>query len=40
MTEFITKHGDGVKEVAFNVKDATGIFNKAKSRGANVLIEP
>lgn len=40
MTEFISKHGDGVKEVAFNVKDAKGIFNKAKTRGANVLVEP
>ena len=28
------KHGDGVKDVAFTVDDAAGIFKKAVSRGA------
>lgn len=32
--EHIARHGDGVKDVAFHVDDATGIFNKAVSRGA------
>jgi 4-hydroxyphenylpyruvate dioxygenase len=35
--EFAThhaKHGDGVKDVAFTVDDAAGIFRKAVSRGA------
>ena len=32
--EHITRHGDGVKDVAFHVDDAAGIYNKAVSRGA------
>jgi len=29
-----SKHGDGVKDVAFLVDDAAGIYDKAVSRGA------
>jgi len=32
--QHLTKHGDGVKDVAFTVDDSAGIFNKAVSRGA------
>jgi 4-hydroxyphenylpyruvate dioxygenase-like putative hemolysin len=31
------RHGDGIKDVAFHVDDATGIFNKAVSRGAKAV---
>jgi len=34
------KHGDGVRDVAFHVDDATGIYNKAVSRGAKGISEP
>ena len=34
------KHGDGVKDVAFLVDDAAGIYNKAVSRGAKGVKEP
>jgi len=34
------RHGDGVRDVAFHVDDATGIFNKAVSRGAKAVQEP
>lgn len=34
------KHGDGVKDVAFTVDDAAGIYNKAVSRGAEGVREP
>jgi len=34
------KHGDGVKDVAFTVDDATGIYEKAVSRGATGVMEP
>lgn len=40
VTKFLSIHGDGVKEVAFNVRDATGIYNKAKERGAHTLLDP
>jgi len=39
-TEFLDKHGDGVKDVAFCVDDAAGIYNKAVSRGAKSIMEP
>ena len=35
-----SKHGDGVKDVAFLVDDAAGIFEKAVSRGAIAVTEP
>ena len=34
------KHGDGVKDVAFTVDDAAGIFEKAVKRGATAVQEP
>ena len=34
------KHGDGVKDVAFTVDDAKGIFSKAVERGAIPVREP
>ena len=34
------KHGDGVKDVAFTVDDAAGIYNKAVGRGATGVREP
>ena len=43
MLEFSThnaKYGDGVRDIAFTVYDATGIYNKAVSREATSLAEP
>jgi len=34
------RHGDGVRDVAFHVDDAAGIYNKAVSRGAKSVSEP
>lgn len=34
MHDFISTHGDFVRDVAFQVDDVTGIYNKATSRGA------
>lgn len=34
------KHGDGVRDVAFLVDDARGIYNKAVQRGAKGIREP
>jgi 4-hydroxyphenylpyruvate dioxygenase len=34
------RHGDGVKDVAFTVDDAAGIYNKAVERGAKRVMEP
>jgi len=39
-SEHHSKHGDGVKDVAFTVDDAAGIYNKAVSRGATSVREP
>lgn len=39
-TEHHGKHGDGVRDVAFTVDDATGIYNKAVQRGATSVAEP
>ena len=36
----LERHGDGVKDVAFLVDDATGIYNKAVKRGAKGIKEP
>lgn len=36
----LTKHGEGVRDVAFTVDDAAGIFKKAVSRGAKPVREP
>jgi len=39
-TAHLGKHGDGVRDVAFRVDDATGIYNKAVQRGATSVAEP
>lgn len=36
----LAKHGDGVKDVAFTVDDAAGIYGKAVERGATSVMEP
>lgn len=36
----LEKHGDGVKDVAFLVDDARGIYEKAVKRGAKSVREP
>jgi len=38
--EHIKVHGDGVRDVAFSVDDATGIWKKAVERGAVSIKEP
>merc|ERR1712113_293799 len=38
--EHVKVHGDGVKDVAFHVDDAKGIYEKAVSRGAKGVLEP
>lgn len=40
MNDHIAKHGDGVRDVAFTVDDATGIFEKAVKRGAKPVQQP
>lgn len=40
MGEHLIQHGDGVKDVAFLVEDARGIFAKAVERGAKPVREP
>ncbi|CAG5120586.1 unnamed protein product, partial [Candidula unifasciata] len=37
MAKHLTKHGDGVKDVAFEVEDLDAIVKKARSRGATVV---
>ena len=39
-SEHIKVHGDGVKDIAFQVEDADAAFNEAVKRGAKVAIEP
>ncbi len=38
--EHIRTHGDGVRDIAFQVEDADHAFNEAIKRGAEVAIEP
>jgi 4-hydroxyphenylpyruvate dioxygenase len=40
MNDHISKHGDGVKDVAFLVDDVKLIYDKAISRGAKSVLEP
>jgi 4-hydroxyphenylpyruvate dioxygenase len=40
MSEHIRLHGDGVKDVAFRVKDADAAFAETVERGAEIAIEP
>lgn len=42
-TEFnkeIERHGDGIKDVAFHVDNAAGIYEKAVARGAKSVRAP
>jgi 4-hydroxyphenylpyruvate dioxygenase len=36
----LEQHGDGIRDVAFLVDDAAGIYHKAVSRGAKGVQEP
>jgi 4-hydroxyphenylpyruvate dioxygenase len=38
--QHLEKHGDGVKDVAFSVDDATAIFYKAIKKGATAVMQP
>jgi 4-hydroxyphenylpyruvate dioxygenase len=38
--EHIKQHGDGVRDIAFQVEDADHAFNEAVKRGAKAAIEP
>src|SRR6476661_3547153 len=38
--EHIKQHGDGVRDIAFQVEDADHAFNEAVKRGARPVIEP
>uniref|UniRef100_A0A668S786 4-hydroxyphenylpyruvate dioxygenase n=1 Tax=Oreochromis aureus TaxID=47969 RepID=A0A668S786_OREAU len=40
MGEHLVKHGDGVKDIAFQVEDCDFLFKTAKERGAVVVKEP
>lgn len=40
MGDHLIQHGDGVKDVAFTVEDARGLYNKAIKRGAVSVREP
>jgi 4-hydroxyphenylpyruvate dioxygenase len=40
MMDHLTLHGDGVKDVAFEVEDLDAIFKRAVERGARVVREP
>src|SRR5258708_7571024 len=38
--EHIKRHGDGVRDIAFQVEDADHAFNEAVKRGATAITEP
>jgi 4-hydroxyphenylpyruvate dioxygenase len=40
ISEFVKKHGDGVKDIALRVEDVDKAFSEAVSRGAIVIKEP
>ncbi len=40
ISEFVKQHGDGVKDVAFTVRDAAYAYEQAVKRGAKGLSEP
>ncbi|ORZ36800.1 4-hydroxyphenylpyruvic acid dioxgenase [Catenaria anguillulae PL171] len=40
MNDHMAHHGDGVKDIAFEVDDVRGIFKAAVARGAKVVREP
>src|SRR6185369_15828612 len=40
VAEHVKYHGDGIKDIAFNVKDAAAAFELALKRGARPVAEP
>ncbi|XP_016009307.2 4-hydroxyphenylpyruvate dioxygenase [Rousettus aegyptiacus] len=40
MGDHLVRHGDGVKDVAFEVQDCDSIVQKAQERGAKIIREP
>ncbi len=40
IAQHVLEHGDGVKDVAFRVPDATDAFEQTVSRGATAVLEP
>src|SRR6476661_3450681 len=38
--EHIKQHGDGVRDIAFQVEDVDQAFNEAVKRGAKAVVEP
>ncbi|XP_012413460.1 4-hydroxyphenylpyruvate dioxygenase [Trichechus manatus latirostris] len=40
MGDHLAKHGDGVKDIAFEVEDCDYIVQKARERGAKIVQEP
>ena len=36
----LAKHGDGVRDIAFTVDDATGLYNHAVKKGARSVRQP
>lgn len=40
MNEHLVKHGDGVRDVAFTVEDATAIYERALQGGAVSVYAP
>ncbi|OWK14660.1 HPD, partial [Cervus elaphus hippelaphus] len=40
MGDHLVKHGDGVKDIAFEVEDCDYIVQKARERGAKIVREP
>jgi len=40
MNEHISKHGDGVKDIAFTVDDVKKIYEAAVENGAKSVLEP
>lgn len=40
MNNHLTKHGDGVRDVAFTVEDSTAIYNFAIKNGAKSVMAP
>jgi 4-hydroxyphenylpyruvate dioxygenase len=40
VADFVARHGDGVRDIAFRVDDAARVFDHAVSRGAPSILEP
>ena len=40
IADHVHRHGDGVKDIAFNVDDATSSWRETTKRGAKSAIEP